>query len=781
VTQVWPAETFARRDSVAWAWPDRYIDVLPFANNGDGQLQIPSDKSFDGTAVTKTVFGRPSVLYAPGAFEGGYVSGSRLSASFQIHNGQHNGANASLGACVERDLWSSDGEVSGKFNMTVAGQVSPGDIDGGILHGYYVFARVRSGTLVNSDTAGDTANPRKVIEEPRGIFFGHIQAGSTAVSRADSFVVGTFQGGDLTAVAEMEVGASPALPGIASYLAQPWGFFEPKSLRLRVTGTKVQCYADLGGNPRVIPYQNVTPSMVGGDGGGISVGEVLIFEIDDPVFVDTPGRFGFGMQMFLRKSGSSGYDASMTCDELKILDGNFDVHLLDEFRRNWIRASYEVPESSTANNHPQLEGPSLAQAWTGDAHSRGWFSTQPHVHDATVHGLHLEGVSGADVVKVGRNPDDATLAADPDGTEDRSQNHGFYISQDPVLSENQRYKATFTAQEVNAGGGTDYEVGVVLRFTPIAPNGWPAYIFQAQSQIAGSPDTPNGSTYYGQFQRCYVGFAKRVGGTFTVGIRSYDSQGAAAGLTYDGTVLSELDVTDPAPNVGDTFELDFQVFNISGENMVAAQLRLDGTEQTLVSADEDGVEVTGDWTYDFRTARIEGGPSTGLFFRNLGSSFVDDAVRFGNFTVDTPEEPGGAQSSDHASVVVGAEDADKTGSLTTDSSWAVDEILQVPRVDLKTQTGAMISSPRGFRMRRRWTIRSSGLTYTELDAVRAVWDAGLPFDWTRADTGETVAARFVGGTLPFRHVHSAGGDGYMEVSLVIEELFDDSEYNPVAP
>ena len=100
---------------------------------------------------------------------------------------------------------------------------------------------------------------------------------------------------------------------------------------------------------------------------------------------------------------------------------------------------------------------------------------------------------------------------------------------------------------------------------------------------------------------------------------------------------------------------------------------------------------------------------------------------------------------------------------------------------MRTQSGFNVGGPTLSRIRRRWTLRATALPYTDVDTVMALWETNfagnIPFDWTREDTGDTVVARFLGGEMPRRQVHTLRGVGAEELRFSVEEMWGSESFN----
>ena len=766
MTQVWPsAENFLVNDSIGYEFPDRYLGITVTASNGTNR--------WTGEGISKDLLSQPGVLHARGSLNSAAPPGFQFEACFQSHDGQFDSSPGGTGdvrlmSCVDRQFWNDNAEVKANFAM-----YDFGSANARTMEGYFVYGRVRNGLLSTATSADFTDTPRKYIKEPEGIFFGHIRDDGEL---NDRFVLGTFQAGSAVVRYETTVEDSGAVLAGASSNVQPFKHFKPRSLRMVCNGTRVICYAEIG--PALVrPYQNADPVLVGSNDGGVQVqGEVEVFDIDSAFFVEAEGRWGFGTQGYIN---GSDYNTYMTVKsfELSTLGPTTQV-MRDEFRRPFLRLGYRVPELSGLSQF-QPGGHSLQQAWTGDEHGSG-MGTNPSsdTNNFTVHHSHLLGDQTNDYVVMGADPFLSTPYAVDEG-----QNYGWYIRQDMVSDSQQRARATFTID-----AATQYEIGVALRYTPqYFPQsgqygGLTIMRSRLQDLISGDPD---GSIADGM-HNAYVASVVKDGVDTRVVIQRFNQ--SSPDFNVDADVIARTEAIT-APTSGVPFEIDFECQNLDlGQgSFPSMRVMLDSVEQTFVPSSGDagiGIEFDGGYLTDISSLAVLDGIGVGVKYEHAGASWVVDAVRWNSFDTEEASVPSDPPEEDQLTIPVDSEVVGKSGSLTTDLSWSItEEHCDVDR-RMRTQTGFMNSGPQLSTRRRRWQIKLSGGTYEQTDAFHDLYHSNyagsIPFDWTRQDTGETVAVRFLRASLPYKHIHTAGGTGAGEVTAVVEELFETRTFNPEA-
>tara|TARA_E500000305_G_scaffold108357_1_gene110547 strand:- start:6102 stop:10247 length:4146 start_codon:yes stop_codon:yes gene_type:complete len=765
MTQVWPStEDFLVNDLVGYRFPDRYLGITVSNSSGTSP-----NGHFTGSGFDKNFYSIPGVLHARGSLDAPVSPGFQFEACFQEHDGQFDSTpgdprDVRLFSCVDRQLWANDAQVKANFAMYDSGSANARS-----LEGYFVYGRVRLGTLGVATSPGFTDTPRYYIKEPQGIFFGHMRDEGEL---ADWFVLGKFSAGAPTVSYSVRVENSGAVLDGAVSSVQPFNHFKPRSLRMVCQGTRVRCYAEIG--PALVrPYQNADPVLVGSTGGGVQVkGEVLIFDEDDALFTDAPGRWGFGTQGFVV---GSNYQSYMTVKSFEVSTLTpLNLFIRDEFRRPFHRLGYRVPAHAT---YPQFQpgGNSLQQAWTGDEHGSG-MGTNPSndPNEFSSHHSHLLGDQTNDYVVLGADPFTHTSYST-----DEDQNYGWYLRQDMVSDPQQRAKATFTID-----AATQYELGVVLRYTPkYIPSAGNLAVLRSRLQTAGG--LPDG-TVVDFAHNAYVASIVKDGVDTRIQIQRFNDGETGSG--EDAPVIAQT-AAITAPTSGVPFEIDFECQNINqGQgDFVAMRVALDSVNQTFVVAEGSagiGVEFVDGYVTDISSNAVLDGIGIGVKYEHAGSSYLANAVRWNSFSVDAPSLPGDPPDQDQLSIPLDAEDTNKSGSLVTPLSWSItEEYCDVDR-RMRTQTGFMNSGPQLSTRRRRWNIKLSGGTYEETDAFHRIYRSNyagsIPFDWTREDTGETVTVRFLNASLPYKHVHTAEGTGVGDVTATIEEVLGTQLFNPQA-
>lgn len=738
MSQFWPTKDEfllnAVSAGVTWKYPDRYIQVNPFTN----VLSIPMSGS------TLTMNDTVGLLCGNGDTFDNQPNAAPLGASMTAYDGETRLPTTSLisATVAERQTYESNVEVLGEFSLDITNG-NPAQ-DEALLRGYFVWARLSGGAVVAGGGV-DPANPVETINKPAGIFFGHVKL----AGKPDQFIVGYTGDGfanlvieDTKLVQTLFGGFSQIGSSINSYTDQPYKFYQPGHLRMVCNGSNVTCYAKVGGVRRNV-----------GSTGGATLAEVEVFNITSSSWPTAAGRCGVSPQLPLANATHS---AIMRCTRFRIRDAAATEILFNDQFDRFIQHAAHLPPPMSAYPTEVPNGFSLMSAYTGDAFGPG-LDSGTHTGNTGHHFMHLLGNKSTDRVDMGVNLDTSTTGSD--------QEYGWYYSQNKAIDQlNQRVIAEFDDNSSAQG----YEAGVCLRMDHRTTTGSNTGVHQLRAADQQGPT----SNEFHDDKSGYLAtlLYDTVGGTKTVYIYKYEQ--SVTRRTIGSVDIGVGTTTNP-------FTLEFEMRQVAGQAMSEMRVSLDGVPLNLTL--QGTAEPAGNgWITD--TAGDFAGGGRGFFFRASDSTELAALISVKSIEYLAPSDDDSTPGSeDQASVVLGGEDANKAGELTIPLSWDIDtEVCYVSR-DGDLNTGKRFSSPKYTKMRRAWSVNVKGASYDEMDSLIATLTDSktgmLPFDWTRADTGETFTAIFDKASLSVKNDHSSGGNGAVSARFGLTEVIGQETFN----
>ena len=546
-----------------------------------------------------------------------------------------------------------------------------------------------------------------------GIFFAQLKLGLSP----SRFVLGYVQGGAVTLLGNVLV--SDFITGNAAQ-EQAIG-----KMRLEVNGFNVRGYRTFTNNATV--------------GEGSSTSETRIFSITSSSFPQASGRWGIGAQVF--RDQPNGCRCGVRFNNIAIRGAEGDLLYRDNFERALPGAS-----DSSSVDPTGVAGNSLMQAWTGDG--AGETVVFPSVGHLT---------SAGD--EVGLGPDISISFPS------LSQNYGWMIWQNRAPSPQQHRSALLT---FDGDAAVAREAGIWLRgsFDPVAP-------FQVPD--LRSESEPGGIGELDYRKRGYLALVEWDGASgWSLRVDAYDFSTL---LTYSPVTIATASLGTSGLAIGTPFRLALEVRNFAGADVGFPALRVKINGQVVTpNAQALGVAVQDSWVIDNRSAAVNTGATTGLFFQP--SAYSPDLLLVGDWRQeDLSGPPDTQQEEDQVSIPQASETEGLFGTLDIPLSWGIEEVTQSFSRSHEYETGHIQKSPRMHRHRRLWRVEMRGATARERESARAFWrehrSVETPFNWALPVTGELVPVRFLSTSFTWRR--SANGANAVGVEiygiLEIEELF----------
>lgn len=600
-------------------------------------------------------------------------------------------------------------------------------------------ARVAGGTLT-TPAGGDHSD--KYYADVSGYFFVH--AKQTAL-RHKLFLL-SVNAGAVTVLQEKFV---DELPGGKLNGSQSDDAELPQPMRMVIEDAgsgaiDVKCYR----------RRFVSAASVGTLGNPQTGGQVTEDQVFTTLNIGAPvtssGRCGFGLQ--LAKSQGTG-DSTMLCREFRVKTGS-TLHSRDRFERNFREAQRQLTDELSQTGY------SLESSFTGDSQGEAASSLKHFGHL-------LRDTATADQLRAGSTP--------PSGS---GQVHGWYMSQRAAESVQQHRRIQYKLVNVTT---EEVRVGIHLRGV------W----FPAQFPDMRARATVGGGfrDYRKQGYLCLVKYVPGGSPVWQLEVRGH-RRGGNTNSSYRSTLLATADLTSAALAIGTAFTMQLEVRNFDGNLFgdglwPAMRAKVNGTVITpVVESGLQGVVENDDWLIDSRAEASIDGLGEGLYI-DVDAVHASQLVEVDSWEEQALTDPPNSPSVDESSIVLAAETAAKTGTLSTPLSWPVDfQPGSYEPVKHRFETGHQQVFPRTRTPRRRWTVQCSGASTAERAALQTFFRSHkgveVPFDWVRPSAGqvasETVSVRLVDDSLS--HVLDwASGDGSEGYALVLEEVFDHVNFN----
>jgi hypothetical protein len=342
-----------------------------------------------------------------------------------------------------------------------------------------------------------------------------------------------------------------------------------------------------------------------------------------------------------------------------------------------------------------------------------------------------------------------------------------------------------TANQDNAvvvAGGT-VEIDVVSNDVAYGANIDPTTVTIVTGPTTGTAGTPNATT--GVIAYTAAASDLPTSDSFTYRV----SDDAGTPLTSDpGTVFIAITGTNTPPQnplAGNDF-----VQVASGQSTLISILANDKAYDGATIAPATVVLDTSSLTVTYATAAYASGTGLVTFTSIAGSpagieSFTytvrdsngwisNTATVTAYITSGGEPDPGGQET-----VPVDAETATKTGTLTTPSSWPINEERIVGINSAEFDTGHRATMPALPKERRMFSLQMLGATEAERATLSAFFlshrGTEIPFDWVHPLTKETIAVRFSSANIAAKH-RSSVGSGAEDYRFDLIEVFDAGTY-----
>ena len=727
MAQIWPTSDDFSGAGTDYTYPNRYHRFYPLA--GSTGYPAPAGLSI-GNEVGDLISWSTST--GSGAAAIGRATGASTAASFYCRTAKF-----------------VDGEVTANFErVDLVGPPSDSR-----LSRLAVYGRVNTSGFPLSSVSGEYLD--EYMDRPDCIEFAVVDSGSGSPSDT-SFVVGYYTAGVYTSLGAIQISSwSAATLGVSPGM----GYYEISRLRMVMSGTSIKCYAKPKasfGTSTTSPVRTVN-------------GEIEVFDVSAP---SSSGYAGFGIPTWWE---TATWNGSHLVDSFQIKTGGA-VTFRDEFAR-FSRFGRSIPLYSPVliAGHA-LSAKSVASAYSGDGDSNTSIIEADFLAYPMPYGGLMHGVSGE--IRIGRSIP-ATFS-DPDM---QKGNYGFMFDAVDYGVIPQRRQLDF---EFNASGAS---CGIMLRaYCP-----WT----QSETRLRDDPTTlddvgwnpPSFSTGLitpGRKEGYLCMITYDTGASpvwlmrvlrFDLGVPDFEKQFPEVIATADLSIFSLLPAT--------TVELDFEVRNFnalpdgSGGNL-AMRASIGGVDVDLVAEELPGVSFQDGWLYDLAAPNA-------LYSHTGSAMFAETYLPWGSAVANhvvikkwqhlTLSSPPATSEPDQPSVALEAEDYGKTGTFDFPIDWSVKEDRNRAMREMETTAQYRYKSPIGSRLRRSWSLQSSGITDDERDAIiEFIKDHNgpeIPFDWYRADTGDTIAVRYMTNSFSYQkdtlNSNSCG--------LSFEEVFSELEYN----
>lgn len=725
MVQIWPTDDNFSQAGTDFTYPNRYVRFDPGSVTYPDGVLIASAPGDMVSLATSTGYGAANIVRT--------VAARNTASSFYA-----------------RTPIFSDGEVTASFErVTRAGAIS-----GSTLSRLAVYGRVNKSAFNLVSVDGEYID--EYLDRPDCIEFAFIKG--TFLTPADCyFVVGYYTAGVYTTLGEIRVEdwATATLavsPGLS--------YYEMSRLRMVMSGTSIKCYIKPKNGyavPTTAPVRTVD-------------GEIEVFSVFAPI---SSGYAGVGIPGMWQTATWTGGHA---VDWFQVKTGG-SIMFRDEFKRAAVFGAHVVdpfPPLPTAGVFRSIAG-----AYSGDGASDSYGAGSAHPFLVKPYIGLMHGVSSE--IHIGRSI--PASFADPGY---QSANYGFMYDTHDFGVYPQRRQLDF---EFNSGGGAS--CGIILR-------GW-VLTGQPEPRLRDLPTTPDDVVWdplaasgvitpYGKEGYCCIITHDALAATpWLLRILRFVHQPPGSNHTFPTTVAT-ADLALFSLVVGVTIELDFEVRNFnalpdgSGGNL-AMRVAVDGVGVDLIAEDLPGLSFQDGWLYD-----LSAPPS--LYTNTMSGMFAETYVDWASTTADhvvlnrwqhlALSDPPVTTDPEQPSVALEAEDYGKTGTFSSPIDWQVKEERNRSMREMRTEAHYRYKSPIGSRVRRSWSLTSSGITDDELTTIIQFIESHkgpeIPFDWYRADTGGTIPVRYMGNSLSYRK-DTLGSN---TCSLSFEEVFPEAEYNAQA-
>lgn len=726
MVQIWPSDDTFLSAGTDFTFPNRYVRFDP----SGGSTTYPS-----GLLIASV----PAELVE--------VTPQTPRAACIANVGAAQNASASFYARTQQF---SDGEVAASFER----YDRAGNPISSTMSRMAVYGRVNKSAHGLVSSSGEYMD--EYLDRPDCVEFAVVKGSFGGLATDCYFTVGYYTAGAYTSLGEINI-ASWSTATLA--LTPGLSYYEISRLRMVMNGTNIKCYV----KPKGGYAMNTTTPVRAVNG------EIEVFDVFVPL---SSGYAGFGAPTWWQVS----------------TDWN-GVHALEWFQAKnssgtILRDEFERPAKFGSKNNAygsMVSGWffSIAGAYSGDGVSRNWSdSTHPYLTKPYMGLMH--GVSGE--IRIGRSI--PASFADPDL---QLANYGFmYDAHDfGVIPQRRQLDLEFN----DSGGAscgimlraavTDTEPEPRLRNDPTTPDD---VVWDPDPLVAPLVITPNRKDGY----CCMITHDGSASPAWKLRILRFYRDGAT--LHEFPPEIASADLTLFGLSLGTTIELDFEVRNFnslpdgSGGNL-AMRAAVDGVDVDLVAGDIDGVSFQDGWLYD-----ISAQPN--LYTNTMSGMFAETYLAWGSAVADhvvlkrwqhlALSDPPVTTDPDQPSVALEAEDYGKTGTFDFPIDWSVREDRARPMRDMRTEAHFRYSSPIGSRGRRSWSLKSTGLTDAQRDEIieflKDHKGPEIPFDWYRADTGDTISVRYMTGSFSYRK----DGLDNNSCGLSFEEVFSELEYNAQA-
>lgn len=720
MVQIWPTDDNFAQAGTDYTYPNRYIRFVPATTSTTYQtgLVIKNEPGHLVTAAIGTAAGAEA-MNTPSA---------DASSSFYARTAPF-----------------VDGEVTASFRRYDASGI-PTD---STMSRLAVYGRVNKSAHSLVSASGEYMD--EYLDRPDCIEFAVVDAGSGSANDC-YFVVGYYTAGLYSSLGSINISTwSTATLGIEPGM----GYYDIARLRMVMNGTSIKCYA----KPKSGYAMNVSSPVRTVDG------EIEVFSVS----VSAPsasGYAGFALPVWWTTGTWTG---GHVADWFQVKTGG-TITLRDEFQR--LAIGEQITGVTGGSRY------SIASAYSGDGASNSFLqtgSTYP-ARITPYQGL-MHGTGGE--IHIGRSIPAAF--SDPDLQE---ANYGLMYDMIDYGVIPQRRQLDF---EFNASGAS---CGILLR----GSKGPGTSIGSLEPRFRSSPTTPDDEPFDPLATSDQLTMGSKGGFCCVI---TYDT---AASPQWLMRVLRIVDTGDSYPfpdaiatadltlfglTTGTTIELDFEVRNFnanpdgSGGN-IGMRAAIGGVDVDLVAGDFPGVSFQDGWLYDL-AAPTEHSTNT------LTAMFAETYLAWGSAVANhvvikrwqhlAQSDPPVTTDPDQPSVALEAEDYGKTGTFNFPIDWSVREDRVRAMREMRTEAHYRYKSPIGSRTRRSWSLKASGLSDADRDSIiEFLKDHNgpeIPFDWHRADTGDTIAVRYISGSFNYRK----DGIENNSCSLAFEEVFSELEYN----
>lgn len=591
--------------------------------------------------------------------------------------------------------------------------IAEGDPPDGHLKGYGICARVTGGTLLDPPTDSSPVNTSAddaVLYDVNGYFFVHVDKRAGQPRRL--WLLKVVSGAVTSILWDHNVSLNDYDDDLLNNNVNHIG-------PLRMT-----CEDITGGTEVEIKLYKTDDRS----------NEILLGTVVDSSSPFTGvGRCGFGAAC-MHNAGSD--TSAIGVDWFKIAPLSGAVVMRDIFNR-WNayagRNKFDDEQTPVA----AVTGRSLMTAWSGDGQSKtvgpGFYDTMKHDNtaDAITVGIDITAQTG-------------------------SPHYGWYVSSRPALETGQHRKINF--KPISGEAGVVREFGVALRvgFSGTNPN----FRGAVSSNRSG-------------YMACVV-YDNGASPVWLLEIRFYTGSPSNTSPA-PVIVLATFDLSSAGLALGTAFDVDFEVRNFNTDanglgGKVAMKCIVKATTAALVvNPLVSGIEVIGDWLYDYRTEAINVGFGEAFYF------FADphgtaDLLEIKHWTEETLTDPPLIGINSQASVAMAGETDSKSGTLALQLSYEIETSTAFEHYRQELELGHRFLFLRWASKRRHWSVNMNKDSAERATLVTFFNDhngSEIPFDWVHPETGEALVVHFLNDNL----AHTFLRPDAERATFVLEELF----------